>query len=918
MIIPSKSSDFREIVIKNLKKDMIGPNVDSLGDAIIEEKLYLEGYPPQQHYVTGFLIPNEWSNGEENPDIMEGREITTKSNSADEQGKNMINSEEEREEKEVSGRTIQSPSSMGLTFSLNDEGLKSNLIIELQWGQYKWIEEKKGNFWERSEYKFMLEKVPDEIKIGEDYKEFLNDTGIYVLIRRTKANNTDNHFTIRLVNGRPHKLGDFIEGDTPIFQTKMKVISIGFVDARWISEKDNDETTTLLYHDSKILARGHNVSVDWNEDYTEVWTDWIPRYDVRRSMENEELSNFIPTMAELSSEENINYALEKLSRIMNNYRQWAIDLEERFEGINDELHPTAKKHIKKIRENIERMERGLLIIRNSGKAKKAFILANKSIWKSQNCPAVKRDKEFKWRPFQICFILLNLSGLFSKENDSVKEDRDIIDLAWFPTGGGKTEAYLGLIACIGFYRHLHSTDNQSAVQAIMRYTLRLLTLQQGERATRLMVAMNLVSEEEDLGCHEFSVGMWIGSAATPNSNADAMKILEEIKATNTANPTGVSPIQLDKCPWCGHRDAEIKQRARLWTLNENNRIRGKCSNDECVLSTRDIPFSCVDDDLYDNPPTLLIGTVDKFARLASEPRARVLLGLRGEKYHLSPPDLVIQDELHLLTGPLGSLAGLFESAIEVLWKKAGTRVKYIAATATIRGADRNTKIMYGRDLNVFPPPGLTIKDNFFSEEREDIDGRAHIAILGNYNNSRSILNKPLANLIQVTHGLIEDHPEKINQIDPYWTPIVYFNSLRELNGARSALEDSIINEDGLIPDYADLNHNTSYRRVENIEELFSRKKAEELKLTLSKLSNKVGEEECLDICFTTNMFQVGVDVDRLGLMLINGQPKSNSEYIQIFHIMKCIAHSIKKCINTSMLQQRLHSVPMLSRELCRQ
>ena len=144
-----------------------------------------------------------------------------------------------------------------------------------------------------------------------------------------------------------------------------------------------------------------------------------------------------------------------------------------------------------------------------------------------------------------------------------------------------------------------------------------------------------------------------------------------------------------------------------------------------------IPFCCIDEQLYNHPPTLLIGTVDKFARLGSVPEARSLIGINDIDNERRPPDLVIQDELHLLTGPLGSLAGLFETALETLWNAQGHFAKYVAATATIKGAERDSKLMYGRELSVFPPPGITIKDNFFATENQNKPGRYHLAILGN-------------------------------------------------------------------------------------------------------------------------------------------------------------------------------------------
>jgi len=466
---------------------------------------------------------------------------------------------------------------------------------------------------------------------------------------------------------------------------------------------------------------------------------------------------------------------------------------------------------------------------------------------------------------------MNLPGVLWDEKDSISSERDIVDLAWFPTGGGKTEAYLGLIATLGFYRHSKSVDTLPSVHCIMRYTLRLLTLNQGERATRLMTGMNIVARKHGISENPFSIGMWIGSGATPNKLKDATRILNEMKETGGPPAKGSTPIQLEDCPWCTHPISNPNN----WNVIEE-RFIGYCPNSECELHTTRVPFSCIDDELYKYPPTLLLGTIDKFARLGSEPRARTLIGLRDRDAIRRPPDLIIQDELHLLTGPLGSLSGLFESAIETLWERANHQAKYVAATATIRGAARDSKLMYGRELNVFPPPGSSIKDNFFAGEQFEQDGRKHLAIIGNLGHSTTLMERPFASVLQRIKDLENNGIDK-KLIDPYWTPIGYFNSIRELSGAQSSLEDAISQQH--MPEYA-RRSGTTVRVIESVDELFSRKKAHDLKETLNRLRRSNGKPDCLDVCLTTNMFQVGIDIDRLGLMLINGQPKSNSEYIQ--------------------------------------
>jgi hypothetical protein len=768
------------------------------------------------------------------------------------------------------------------------KNLLNLFIYVLIGGEYKISE----NVWKRSNFEKKIKiSIPDLININKsrvwdsrnDSADF-SQLDVYSTISVNDIDGSRIYVTIRLVNGRENVDDRIINNENTLFQTKISVSGPVFLDSRNELSQSDDPTMDLLYLDSQIFARGHNVSVDWNPEFKQIYTSWVPSFEVRRSEENSELRKYIPTMTNLCTLSSFSGSLDQFSDLTKYFQSWSNDLEHwrisEGSDISQRLSDRLNTHITIINNNIIRMNKGINILRNDKLASEAFRYANEAIFESQRCPAVNRTN-FSWKPFQISFILLNLSGLFWKAEDYDEIDRDTIDLAWFPTGGGKTEAYLGLVAIIGFYRSLVGADSKSSVHAIMRYTLRLLTLNQAERATRLMIAMNLVSEKYSLDCNEFSVGMWVGSAASPNKLEKAAEIRDQIISTNRPPKNGITPILLDNCPWCGFRENEPRDRAKLWVYDDIKRtFRGKCSNNECAVSKVDIPFTCIDEEMYNNPPSLLIGTVDKFAQLASKPEARVLLGLHTnhDNCHRRHPDLIIQDELHLLTGPLGSMAGLYETVIEVLWKAAGHTAKYVAATATIKGIENDSKMMFGRSMNIFPPPGRTIKDNFFSQQNEVEPGRRHLAILGNISNNRTILNQPLANLLQQPYYYSQKYHDKVSKesIEPYHTCMVYFNSLRELSGATTALEDSV---KGLIDFYAKKYQSKSRSHI-NSEELFSRKKSEELKRTLDNLKLLSSEKGCLDTCFTTNMFQVGVDVDRLGLMLINGQPKSNSEYIQ--------------------------------------
>ena len=137
----------------------------------------------------------------------------------------------------------------------------------------------------------------------------------------------------------------------------------------------------------------------------------------------------------------------------------------------------------------------------------------------------------QYRPFQLAFFLLNLEAILNEDSE---ERNDIVDLLWFPTGGGKTEAYLALTAYTIISRNILNGENSGGVSVIMRYTLRLLTAQQFERATKLILALEFLrrhlieSERFNWGKLPISIGMWVGASTTPNDYNEANRIYKKI------------------------------------------------------------------------------------------------------------------------------------------------------------------------------------------------------------------------------------------------------------------------------------------------------------------------------------------------------------------------------------------------------
>ena len=261
----------------------------------------------------------------------------------------------------------------------------------------------------------------------------------------------------------------------------------------------------------------------------------------------------------------------------------------------------------------------------------AFKIANRAIARSMRQRSTHKQEgtlpedmsQPQWRPFQLAFLLMNMAGIADPEN----EDRETVDLIFFPTGGGKTEAYLGLAAFTLVLRRLRSPGLESAgLSVLMRYTLRLLTLDQLGRASTLICALELERQQtiEKLGPWPFEIGLWVGQAATANrmgSKKDKGD-LNSARTRTLAYQTGRSdecPIPLDDCPWCGtsfHQNKTRNSFQLLPTPDNPTDLRITCASRKCAFNRdQSLPIITVDESIYRRLPCFIIATVDKFANL---------------------------------------------------------------------------------------------------------------------------------------------------------------------------------------------------------------------------------------------------------------------------------------------------------------
>jgi hypothetical protein len=630
-------------------------------------------------------------------------------------------------------------------------------------------------------------------------------------------------------------------------------------------------------------------------------------------------------LANARTEEELRELLDPLLRA---YAKWISDRRSIIGELTPDLQPVARSHLDECSKTLERMQRGVELLLRDDDAFKALRFANHAmllqrshtLWarerrRDPQTASVEPQLEGVWRPFQLAFILLNLSALIDVES----EDRGVGDLLWFPTGGGKTEAYLGLAAFTMALRRRRSVTGMrtdAGLSVLMRYTLRLLTIQQFQRAATLLCACETLRlrEPETWGSYRFSIGLWVGMEATPNSHGDSRRAL--LRLQNDASEEGANPCVLESCPWCG----ESLTPNDYWTDGEAVRTRVACPRRGCSFSRSNtasgIPVLVVDEEIYRECPSMLIATVDKFAQMPWNGEVQSLFGfvnrecdrcgfLAGATDHasahrrsgtmggtslvrdterLAPPDLIIQDELHLISGPLGTLVGLYETAVDYLSSRRvkGRPVgpKIVASTATVRRAFEQVQAIFQRSLRVFPPPGLEPEDSFFATERrvgDDTPGRLYIGVCSPGKSMATAYVRVAASLFSAAAGLRRDPIIA----EPYLTLVSYFNTLRELGGAIRLMDDDVparleqLKTAGLPrrqrPVYVEL---TSRVRQEAIPQLLRR---------LEQRHDAPRTEDDplpLDAVLASNMISVGVDIDRLGLMTVRGQPKTTAEYIQ--------------------------------------
>lgn len=922
-----KYAEVRQKIIEAIRTDLIGPRE--------EEEVLAEN--PRYAYLVGML---DAQNDDE--DYSSAGEQEVDADMAIEDGEDYTAGEEDDNEP-ISTTRFQLPSSIGISFYVQSD--LNGLNLDVSWGDYSKSSRKYTGKDEKEHSRAVYTRIPMKETVRVVFADFTRtndyplvcDSNVHVHVSRIPLKGGYSLVTAYVVNKRKNPANST---ERLMFQVELKAHA---EDGRpvFIAEHICREILAadeFYFAQRPILGRGRGCAAVWdkpvNGKTTSISTAFIPEYEfpgVSAALDG--FDQYYFSTLTMSKKAKKDETIGKLKTLADSYDSWITKTLSGSKRMEDQAfrERIGNTVIGRCQDALRRIREGIHIIETDDTAFEAFCFMNcviflqnsiKNYAKKHGTDEVVcsftdfirqkgKSSNFGWRPFQIAFILMNLAGIVNPEHP----DREIVDLLYFPTGGGKTEAYLGLMAFAIANRRLRATEDSEynldgGVTVMLRYTLRLLTTQQRDRITKMVVAAEKIRRQAypHFGTEPISIGFWVGGGVTPNKFEEFIEKPDRPQDARSA----VNHVckQLLTCPFCGK---PLKEE-NFYIDTDRKTIEIYCSDRDCEFyKYRDgrypIPVYLVDEEIYSKCPTIILSTVDKFARLPWDVSTNALLGRVNRKCSRDgyvaigaehgrhnrtetlptstltdirpflPPELIIQDELHLITGPLGTVYGAYETIIEDMCTHDGIRPKYVVSTATIKNAEEQTRCLYARkNTTQFPPNGFEIGDSFFIREIpvDDNPFRKYVGICAPGQSMKNALLWIYAIILQAayTYSLQEEYRDVI---DPYYTLVGYFNSIRELGGAVRLLQDDIPKRIHRIKRKYGLEKE---RYLYRNEEITSRMASFRIPEKLSQLETTFEKKGCLDTAIATNMIAVGMDVDRLGLMTVTGQPKQNSEYIQ--------------------------------------
>lgn len=647
-------------------------------------------------------------------------------------------------------------------------------------------------------------------------------------------------------------------------------------------------------------AIGNNCTVYEKDDRT-LYTENIPTYYQNRIITIDKFNSYIEFKSLINNPvDNLNFIHSEMIKKKNEYDALSMIIKNKE---NDEYYHSFCDEVEDFNMEIIRFKYGIELIQNRKDVRKAFELMNQTF--SMN------KKYSGWRMFQIVFIVSEIADIINCEYKKTPgfycNDINSVDLIYFPTGGGKTETFLGCTIFAAFFDRLREKEN--GVTAIIKYPLRLLAAQQLDRVLQLTINANIVKHEHNLLGDDFSVGFFTGSKNTPNKIDEKKRLEIEGMPQDTKNSLY---RQIDICPVCKAKynkvsDMNINFDEEKWVLTH------KCSNPECGFVP---PIFIVDDEVYRFAPTFVISTIDKMANIGTNVGFRCLFGqsksrcpqhgfvVLGNKCGVNKckckieqdidrkdpiPTLSIQDELHLVNESLGTFDSHYESLIQYYCENLvpaneQKTIKYIGATATISNYIQHIRGLYNKNAKKFP--STVRKDNFYSKESDDISRIIIGAALYGGSITESIQKIVTLMRIIVTNWIKQSNDKLVylksigfdGNIDAlnlilqdYIIAIIYNNSKNDAGTIRAILENQGNN--------ALISEGMQQFRISEITGDIEFKTIKSAMHDIESIDNKFDTN---NIVIATSAISHGVDEDCFNQIYFFGMPNQTSEYIQAY------------------------------------
>lgn len=659
-------------------------------------------------------------------------------------------------------------------------------------------------------------------------------------------------------------------------------------------------------YDKTVKGIGTNCSIEYDKEQIKLLTNNIPIFYQKRLKTRDNMA--------IKFDDLINDPIKTLNKISiemdKEIIKWNKDFEARKNTlVSDERYLIGAQNdylnlIKGFKFEVDRFKYGVEQIKNRDMVRKSFINMNKTFKNTSS-------KYSSWRLFQIVFIVSLIPDLIVNqygEDDIDNSYIDKVDLLYFPTGGGKTEAFIGCIVFTLFFDRIRG--KKSGVSSLVKYPLRLLSVQQIDRLANVLAAAEVIRQqcEPDFSGDRFSLGYYVGDNNTPN----------ELSKEKIDNFSGKSQEQLDKelriidvCPFCHNESVNI-----ILDL-ESIRLKHVCSNPNCP-SGEELPIYIVDKEIYRYLPSVIISTIDKIASIGFQSNFRNILGevkyecpLHGytskskctEKDFCTcdaqsfkeislfdpAPSLIVQDELHLIRESLGTFNSHYETLFQYMISELvgqNKKLKIIGATATISNYASHISALYNKEGVRFPSESPTIGENFYSfTDDNDINriiisyapfGRSILnSVVFSLKYLRKILWKYYKNLELVKNipGMqVDNDAEALEIVKNYWIFLQYNNvkidGNRVINAIDNIMNPQLIEEGCEIPfDIRKMTGDETFQSVRQI---------------LAEIESNTEVINGVNLIAATSMISHGVDADRFNMMMFFGMPSNTAEYIQAY------------------------------------